>query len=169
MFEIHDTVIYGTHGVCKIEGVETKEFSGLSKEYYILKPINDLAATLYVPIHNKKLVSKMRKLLTEQEVYHLIENMSRRESLWYPNENQRKEEYKKVIEKGNHSELIGMIKAIYMEKQRRESEGKHLYISDERFFREAENLLYEEFQYVLNITKEELLSLIISKIDQRKF
>lgn len=166
MFEINDTIVYGTHGVCRIENIEIKEFSGASKQYYVLKPVNDSSATLYVPTYNEKLVGKMRKLLTEQEVYCLIETMPQKETIWYQNENERREEYKRVIERGDHSELIGIIKAIYLQKQKREAEGKHLYISDERFFKDAENILYNEFQYVLSISKEELLSIIFSKINE---
>lgn len=164
MFQINDTVMYGMHGVCKIEDITTKEFMGIKKEYYVLKPVSDSAATLYVPVHNENLLGKMRKILSEQEVYHLIETMPQKETIWFQNENERKEQYKKLIAKGNHSELIGMIKAIYLQKQKRESEGKHLYISDERFFREAERILYDEFRYVLNIKKDDLLPLIFSKI-----
>lgn len=166
MFKINDEVVYGIHGVCRIENIEVKEISGVSKEYYVLKPAKDSAATIYVPINSKKLVGKMRKLLTEQDVYQLIEKMPQKEIIWYQNENERKEEFKKVIERGDHSELIGMIKAIYLQKQERESIGRHLHISDERFFKEAENLLYNELQYVLDMEKEELLSLIFSKVKE---
>ena len=148
MFQKNDTVVYGVHGVCKIDDITKKEFMGSQKEYYVLKPISDSAATLYVPIHNEKLLKKMRKILSKQEVYRLIETMPHKEILWFENENERKEQYKKVIAKGDHSELIGMVKAIYLQKQKREAEGKHLYISDERFFKEAERILYDEFQYV---------------------
>ena len=133
MFQINDTVMYGTHGVCKIEDITMKEFMGSQKEYYVLKPISDFTATLYVPTHNEKLLARMRRILSKQEVY----------------------------------QLIGMIKAIYLHKQKRESEGKRLYISDECFFREAERILYEEFQYVLDIKKEDLLPLIFSKIGEQ--
>jgi len=167
MFQIDDTVVYGVHGVCKIENITMKEFMGSKKEYYVLKPISDSAATLYVPMHNEKLLEKMRKILSEQEVYRLIETMPQKEILWFKNENERKEQYKRVIAKGDHSELIGMIKAIYLHKQKREAEGKHLYISDERFFKEAERILYDEFQYVLNIRREDLLPLIFSKIGEQ--
>lgn len=166
MFQINDTVIYGNQGVCKIESIEVREFMGNKKEYYVLKPVKDSSATIYAPIHNAKTLEKMRKLLSEQEVYHLIETLPEKEMIWYQNESERKEEYKKLLAKGNHTELIGMIKAIYLQKQKREAEGKHLYISDERFFKEAESILYNEFQYVLNIKKEELLELIFSKTKQ---
>ncbi len=167
MFRINDTVMYGIHGVCRIDDITTKEFMGTTKEYYILKPVNDSTATLYVPMHNEKTAGKMRKILSKQEVYHLIETMPETGTLWFKNETERKEQYKKIIARGDHSELIGIIKAIYLQKQKREEEGKHLYISDERFFKEAERVLYDEFQYVLNIKKEELLPLIFSKVGEK--
>lgn len=167
MFQINDTVMYGVHGLCKIEDITMKEFMGSQKEYYVLKPISDLTATLYVPMHNEKLLAKMRRILSKEEVYQLIETMPQKETIWFKNENERKEQYKQVIVEGNHSELIGMIKAIYLHKQERESEGKRLYISDERFLKEAERILYEEFQYVLDIKKEDLLPLIFSKIGEQ--
>lgn len=62
--------------------------------------------------------------------------------------------------------MIKMIKALYFHKKKRESEGKHLYLSDERFFKEAERILYDEFQFVLNIKKDEVMDFIFSKIDK---
>lgn len=164
MFQIGNTVIYGVHGVCKIVNIEKRQFMGEEKEYYVLRPVSDSGATLFAATQSDKVLSKMRNILSEQEVFSLIEAMPQQEYIWYDNENERKEQYKKLIAKGDHKELIGMIKAIYLQKQKREAEGKHLYISDERFFKEAERILYDEFQYVLNIKKEDLLPLILSKI-----
>lgn len=164
MFQINDTIMYGTQGICKIVDITEKDFMGTKKEYYVLKPMNDKAATLFAPIHNEKIESKMRRILSEKEIYELIESMPKEEANWIANENERKEQYKKIIANGNHMELIRMIKALYLHKQEREADGKHLYLSDERFFKEAERILYDEFQYVLNIKKEELLPLIFEKI-----
>lgn len=166
MFQINDTVMYGTYGVCKIVDITTKDFLGTLKEYYVLKPTSDKTSTLFVPMQNEKMIEKMRRILSEEEVYQLIEAMPLEEASWIENENARKEQYKKIISEGNHIALIRMIKAIYLQKMKREAEGKHLYISDERFFKEAERILYEEFQYVLNIKKEELLPLIFQKIEE---
>lgn len=166
MFQINDTITYGTNGVCKIDDITMKEFMGATKEYYVLKPVSDSASTLYVPVHNEKVVSKMKKILSKQEVYQLIETMPEQENIWFQKDNERKEQYKKIIADGDHGKLIGMIKAIYLQKKKREEEGKRLHISDDRFFKEAERILYDEFQYVLNIKKEELLPLIFSKIKE---
>ncbi len=166
MFQVNDTIMYGTQGICKITEITEKDFMGTKKEYYVLKPMNDKAATLFAPVNNEKIEGKMRRILSEYEICQLIESMPKEEANWIQNENERKEQYKRIILEGNHVELIKMIKALYMHKQKREAEGKHLYLSDERFFKEAERILYEEFQYVLNIKREELLPLIFKKIEE---
>ena len=166
MFQVNDTIMYGTQGICTIIDIAEKDFMGTKKEYYVLKPMNDKATTLFAPVNNAKVESKMRRILTEKEIYQLIESMPKEETEWIVNENQRKEEYKRIITNGNHIELIRMIKALYIHKQEREMEGKHLYLSDERFFKEAERILYDEFQYVLNIKREELLPIIFKKIEE---
>lgn len=166
MFQVNDTIMYGTQGICTIVDITEKDFMGTKKEYYVLKPMGDKASTLFAPVNNEKVESKMRRILTEEEIYQLIESMPHEKTEWIENENQRKEEYKRIISNGNHTELIRMIKAIYIHKQEREAEGKHLYLSDERFFKEAERILYNEFQYVLNIEREELLPLIFEKIEE---
>ena len=166
MFQVNDTIMYGTQGICTIIDITEKDFMGTKKEYYVLKPMADKAATLFAPVNNEKVESKMRRILTEAEIYELIESMPNEETQWIENENQRKEEYKKIITGGNHMELIRMIKALYIHKQEREADGKHLYLSDERFFKEAERILYEEFQYVLNVKRDELMPLIFEKIEE---
>lgn len=88
------------------------------------------------------------------------------EANWISNENERKEKYKKIIASGDRAELIKMIKALYFHKKEREANGKHLYLSDERFFKEAERILYDEFQYVLKIRKDELMAFIFERIEK---
>ena len=167
MFKVNDTVMYGTQGVCKIVEITEKDFMGAKKEYYVLKPMNNKAATLFAPVNNEKTGGKMRKVLSEEEIYELIDSIPYENGDWIANENQRKETYKKIIAGGNHTELIKMIKSLYVHKKRREAQGKHLYLSDERFFKEAERILYDEFQYVLNVRRDELMNYIFQTIENK--
>ena len=158
--------MYGTHGICKITEITEKDFMGTKKKYYVLKPINDAGATLFAPVNNEKVESKMRRILTKEEILELIETMPDEEANWIHNENERKEKYKRIITSGDRVELIKMIKALYNHKKKREEEGKHLYLSDERFFKEAERILYDEFQYVLKLQKTEVLPFIFQKLER---
>lgn len=169
MFKVNDVIIYGTHGVCEIIGTEEKTVSGTKKSYFILKPVNDKGSTIFAPVNNELVQKKMRRLLSKKEIDHLIESMPDEKTVWIANENERKELYRKMLAGGDHLELIKMIKSIYAHKKEREAEGKRLHVSDERFFKDAEQILYHEFQYVLKLqNKEDLMAYILARIHRPK-
>ena len=167
MFQVNDVIIYGAQGVCKITGTEEKIIDGKKKTYFVLKPVSDKGATIFVPMDNELILKKMRRLLTTEEMHKLIDSMQEDNALWVENENERKELYKSILVKGDHGEIIKMLKAIYAHKKQREAEGKRLHMCDERFFKDAEQILYNEFQYVLHLKdRSELLSYILSRMEQ---
>lgn len=165
MFHVNDVIIYGTQGVCRIDAIEEKRISGIKKMYFVLKPAHDSGSTIYVPVDNEHVLKKMRRLLTKPEIDRLIDSMRRENVVWIEQETERKEHYKSILAQGDHLELIKMIKSIYVHKLEREAAGKRLHLSDERFFKDAEHILYNEFQYVLNLeSKDALMKYIIDRI-----
>ena len=167
MFKVDDIVTYGINGVCKVVAIEEKNLMGTKKEYLVLNPLNGDKSTFYVPVDNENLLSKIRKLLSEDEINNLIDSMPNEKVLWINNDKERKVLYRQIIVDGTPSELIRMIKAIHFEKKEREANGKKLHISDERFLKEAEKILYDEFRYVLKLSEHELVSCIIEKIESK--
>lgn len=167
MFKVNDVIIYGTQGICRIAGTEEKTISGAKKNYFVLKPVKDDGSTIYAPMDNERVLQKMRRLLTREEICGLIDSMPDENAVWIHNDNERKELYRKILSGGDHVELIKMIKAIYTHKKEREADGKRLHMVDEHFFKDAEQILYNEFQYVLQMkNKEELMTFIFSRIEQ---
>lgn len=167
MFQVNDVIIYGAQGVCKIIGMDKKIINGKKKIYFVLKPVDDKGATVFAPTDNELVLSKMRRLLTKDEIHMLIDSMQEDSALWVDNENERKELYKSILAKGDHTQIIKMLKAIYAHKKQREAEGKRLHQSDERFFKDAEQILYNEFQYVLKLKdRSELMTYIFSRIEK---
>jgi CarD family transcriptional regulator len=61
-----------------------------------------------------------------------------------------------------------MAQALYLHKKEREAEGKRLHMSDEYFMKDAEQILYNEWQYVLNVDKAGLMNYIFSRIESNK-
>ena len=82
MYNVNDTILYGSHGVCKIVGIEEKDFSGNRENYYVLQPVYSENSTIYVPCSNKKLADKMRRVLTPQEIYQIIRAMPYEDTDW---------------------------------------------------------------------------------------
>lgn len=165
MFQVNDVVIYGSLGVCEIISIDDRKIDGTIKKYFVLRPNNDKNATFYVPTWNEKAWRKMRKVMTKEEVNALIDSMPRTSPAWIENESERKEAYKKILASGDQSAMISMVQALFIHKREREAAGKRLHVSDEHFMKDAEQLLYNEWQYVLNVDKTGLMDYIFSRIE----
>ena len=165
MFKINDVVVYSSQGVCEIIGIEEQKIGREIKSYYVLKPKNDKGATCYVPTWNEKAWSKMRKVMTKKDIDTLIDSMPNKKPIWIANENERKETYKSIIASGDQAAIVSMVQALFSHKKEREAEGKRLHMSDEHFMKEAEQLLYNEWQYVLNVDNAGLMAYIFERLE----
>lgn len=167
MFKVHDVIVYGTQGIYQIADIEEKAISGMKKTYYVLKSVNDSASTIFAPTDNEHVLKKMRRLLSKAEINQLIDSMPDEGFVWIKNDKDRKDHYRKILAGGEHVELIKMIKSIYTHKKERAAEEKRLHMVDEQFFKSAEQILYNEFQYVLDLdNKDDLLRYIFSRIEK---
>ena len=165
MFKINDVVVYGSQGVCEIVGINEERVDGAIRNYFVLKPKNDKGSTFYVPTWNEKALGKMRKVMTKEDVDALIDSMPRRNPTWIENENERKDAYRKILASGDQAAIISMVQALFLHKKQREAEGKRLHMSDEYFMKDAEQILYNEWQYVLNVDKDGLMAYILDRIE----
>lgn len=156
MYNINDTVVYGSNGVCVITAIEERDFSGENIEYYILQSVSSFRSTFYVPTANSVLTNKLKKIYSRNEIDSLISTMSEKNSLWIDDAVKRKEVYRKIIEDGNRNELLCMIKTLYEKNTELVQQHKKLYSTDEKFLKAAENILYDEFAYSLNISRDEV-------------
>lgn len=160
MYNVNDAVVYASYGVCVISAIEERDFSGENIEYYILRPVGDKKNTFYVPTSNSALKDKMRSIYSRKEVNNLISMMSDEQCIWIDNDFQRKEEYKKIIDRGDRLELVRLIKTLYEKNAELNKQHKKLRSTDEKFLREAENMLYDEFAYSLSIPREKVVDYI---------
>lgn len=165
MLNIGETVLYAANGVCTVEEIAELDFGSGKEKYYILKPVSSSQNTFYIPAGNQKMLSKIRKILSRDEVDEIIGSMPDNTASWIDDDLERKNEYKKIIGSGNCKSLVKVIKSIHMHKEEIAENGKKLHQIDERMLKDAESLLYDEFATVLNIKKEEVLPFIIKSLD----
>ena len=106
----------------------------------------------------------MRHVLPEEEILALIEGMPDEQAHWIENDEERKTAYRETLSTGDRPGLIRMIKSLYLRQKEMKGNGKHLRAADERFFKEAERMLYDEFALVLGMEPEEVLPFILERI-----
>ncbi|MDO4302177.1 MAG: CarD family transcriptional regulator [Clostridia bacterium] len=166
MYKINDTVLYGKYGVCKIDNIAAENFTGKNMEYYCLKPAYSEGTVIYVPRENDRLVSKMKKVLSKEEIDELIFKTKNTELIWYADEKVRKDKYNAILSEGDRGKILQLINALYINKTEREAIGKKMYACDEKIMKEAERLIHEEFAVVLNIKPDEVVDYIVNKIEE---
>ena len=164
MFDVGDTVLYGNQGVCRITARDEKKIAGTVITYYVLKPVCDENSTVYVPSSNTELLSKMRAVLSEKEIYELIEELPDKETIWIDDENERKQKYQAIIDEGDRKKLVQLIKTLRITKEEKQKSKKKFHQSDEMILKQAEKLLYSEFALVLNIAPDEVLPFMMQQL-----
>ena len=168
MIKVNDTVLYGSHGVCKVAETVVRRMGGREMEYFLLKPVFERSSSIYVPMQNEALVSKMKRILSAEEIFEMIRSMPDEELLWIENENERRRIFQEILNSGDREQLVRLIKTLYLRQQNRLEQQKNLLMSDEKFLKDAERILYEEFAYVLKIDRDQVLPFIMKQIEVEK-
>ncbi len=164
MFSVGDTVSYGTQGICKITGITDMEIANIKKQYYLLTPIYDNRAAIYVPTDNDKLLKNMHKILSKKEIDALIDEAAASPMEWIADDMERKEKCSLILKSGDRYELMRLVEMLYLRREELKTTKKHFHILDERYLREAERLLHDEFSYVLEIQRNQVPTYILNRI-----
>lgn len=168
MFIVGDTVLYGNDGVCNIQEKVVRTIGGKEHEYFVLKPYNKEGMKIFVPLDNEETFSKLRNILSLEQIQEVIETMPDNDMIWIQDVNQRKKKYGEIIANGNHHELVKLIKTLYINKEKQESEGKKFHVQDKNYLDMAESMINDEFSVVLNIKPDEVMSYIKDTIENSK-
>ncbi|MGN0571005.1 MAG: CarD family transcriptional regulator [Candidatus Fimenecus sp.] len=164
MYAVNDTVMYGQSGICKITEICDKKFGRDTQKYYVLRPVYGDNTVIYCPVDSDKV--HIRKLLSAEDVISLIREMPTQQGDWIENDNLRKEEQTKILRRGDHKELIALIKTLYHKRTETENSGRRFHRADAEAMAQAEKMLYQEFAQVLDIAPDEVVPFIIGKIEK---
>lgn len=162
MFKKGDFVVNTNNGICEIKDVVTMNMSGTDKEYYLLIPINEQTAKVYVPVDLS--TQRIRLAMNKDEALSLIESIPDIHETYIENEKERERTYKEALNSRDPKRLVGIIKTLYLRRQKRLDAGKKNTAVDDRYFKLAENHLHNELAFALEIDKSEILDLIFNRI-----
>ena len=167
MYKKGSYIIKNLNGVCKVEDIVRLEGAGMdkNKKYYYLRPVNEHSGKLYVSVDNAENLT--RRVMTEEEVWQLIDQIPEIEEIWIDNEKQRELRYKEAIKSRDPRMLVGIIKMLYLRRKKRMEQGKKSTSTDEKYFKMAEDILYSEIGFVLGKEKKEVGELITEFINKK--
>lgn len=173
MYQIGDLIIYGSTGVCRVDSFttprETRALSGCppTQQYYVLKPVYQ-TETIYTPVENTRVF--MRPIISAEEAERLIDLIPSMEAEAYHADSlqELKVHYEAAANTHNCEDLIEMTMSIYAKKQFIEAQNRKFGQVDERYMKQAEEMLYGEFALALDIPKDEVAAYIAKRVDAVK-
>ncbi len=156
MFKVGDHVVYGSKGVCTVADITQMKMPGADKErpYYVLHPVWDNGARVYLPADSEKAV--IRKVITKEEGNQLIDEIPEIACLAVAEDKKREQDYKDAMRACDCKILVSLIKTLATRKEERIAAGKKNTALDERYLRAAEHELYDELAIALEQSKEEV-------------
>ncbi len=162
-FHVGEYVSYGRNSICRITDIRYEKFGDAKKLYYVLRPVYDEQATIYVSVHAPTLEEQMKHVLSKEEIDAVIAGAESIKRPWIANSKERQIQYEQMLRSGRRTDVLWLVKVLGKHKEDTIKEGRKFYSSDERILQAAERIIIEEFAFVLHMDKEEVISYIIEK------
>ncbi|MDW2797451.1 CarD family transcriptional regulator [Clostridium boliviensis] len=165
MFQVNDLVVFGSHGICEVKEIGNLCMFAADDErtYYTLKPLyEDHQSAVYTPVDNLK--TTIRPAATREEAMNLIDHIPSIETIWAMDEREREGIFKDIMLKCECTGWMQIVKTLYLKKKKRLAEGKKNTAKDDFYFNKAEDLLYGELAAALEVDKEGIKDMVISRV-----
>lgn len=164
MYAVGDYVVKANKGVCKVEDITklTIPNADRNKLYYLLIPLEDAGAKLYVPVEGVD--QNIRPVITEAQAWDLIDHINDIDAASIPDEKQREARYKEALHSCEPEQVVSVLKSIYLRKAERDAQGKKITAVDDRYFKIAEDVLHSELAFAIGRDKHDMRDVIAQKI-----
>ncbi|BDF57945.1 hypothetical protein CE91St36_07620 [Christensenellaceae bacterium] len=154
MFNKDDFVMHESAGVCRVCGVEERDFmQGGKKQYYILKPLHSSCDSIFVPVDGN---IRMRNILTKQQADELVAKIPEIEAEWLDDDAAREQSYKDAFHSFDCYEWVKIVKSLYLRISERKLEGRKPLLMDEKYLHLIEEYLHGELSAALGIPIEKV-------------
>lgn len=166
MFQIGELIIYGNAGVCRVDAIGSPALDALSAErtYYTLTPLYQ-DGTIYTPVDTtifmRPIINYEQARQLINRIPHMRENICIERNLRMLNDH-----YKESLQRHSCEDLLQMIKDIYAKGKMVAEQGKKLGSTDEKYMKQAEDLLHGELAVALDIGKDEVAEYIKQSVQE---
>ena len=158
MFDVGDKVVYKNHGVCEIKQRINFDFGDGEKEYFVIVPVfHDSDLIIRIPVYQTEV---LKNLPTKKEALALIALLKDNTSIWIDNVKLRKENFNRLIAKGDEQDIATIIYSIHKKKEELALVRKQISMTDRLIYDRCKKLLFEELALTLKIDYDKVAEYI---------
>lgn len=150
MYEIGDKVMHPQEGACYIENITTMRIGETERDYYILAPLIDKKAILYIPILRDG-DERLRPVLSEKQMEEVKRNVCERRVEWIESCRHRQKLSTEVIRSGDFGMILEFIKMMLDRQKEKELGSK-----DKEYLLSAQKIAYSEMAMIQECSYENI-------------
>ncbi len=158
MFKVGDLIIYSTHGVCKIDDICEKKFRDVTREYYILHPLDDPELTISVPVDNEKVV--MLEIMDKKEARSILKSFEEPGIEWIDDAKQRNRKYSSLINKGDRDAIVKIANTLMRKQKEAKEKKERMYDQDKKMLEQIQKVIFQELAASLDTTVDKIIERI---------
>lgn len=117
----------------------------------MIEPIASGGATIYLPSANQTVQTRMRPVLTREEVDAIISSVKTDQLPWILDRKQRMSQCQQILSRRDTRELLLLASCLHKRKT-----GKGLPTSEIEILHKVEGLIEQEFSFALHISRAEI-------------
>ena len=165
MYQIGDLVVYGSIGVCKVDGFSYPEKS--AKAFYCLSPLYQ-SGVIHTPVESAKV--PLRPVMSAESADELLSKLPtlRVEIFKERTIQQLAQKYQAVLQTGDPLQLMSLSLSVQLKRRQAEAQNRRLGMVDERYRKQAERLLYGELAVALEIPFDDVQAYIGRRVEEQK-
>lgn len=165
MYQVGDYLIYGFEGVCRVDGVGHPDISGSSRDrlYYSLTPYLK-SGTIYTPVDSRIF---MRPVITRAEMDALLAALPQLPPCAdVPSDNRAVAPYyQQLLRTHDCRTVLQVFKTLYLKQRALSGAKRTVSATDMRFWKQAEDMLTNEFGFLTQQPAAEVSAALRALID----
>ncbi|WP_026651656.1 CarD family transcriptional regulator [Butyrivibrio proteoclasticus] len=164
MLSINECVVYGSHGLCKVQDIMVPSFleRGKEKLYYVMESAVDAGSVLYVPVDGAE--DKVREVISAKDAECLIDEIEDVQELELPEGKKAEPMISGIIKRNVPDEMMSLVKTLHKIKAIREANGKKFAAINEKYLNISEKLLYTEMAFSIKTEKDRIKARVIEEL-----
>ncbi len=168
MYQVGELVSYGSTGVCRVSEITNQACpDGEERLYYVMQPLYK-ACIISVPVDSDKVF--IRPIITRDEAKRLIGLIPTMDCPAFHSRVSRElnEHYTSLLKSHDCQDWMEMTISIHAKKRALESQKRKFGSVDERYLKQAEELLFGELSAALEVTREQVREYVGAQIENLK-
>ncbi|UJL47379.1 CarD family transcriptional regulator [Virgibacillus sp. NKC19-16] len=162
MFNVGDLVIYSVHGLCEIDDISEKSYGKVTRNYYVMHPLENPKLTISNPVDSDQVV--MLAVMGKKEAAEIIQSFQKPGISWIEDARERAKKYNSLVNTGDRKEISKVVNTLMKVNIEASRNNQRINTQDRDLLTNTQNVMFKELALSLDTSFEDISEKVNSMI-----